>query len=352
MVTIITKIIQKLKLKLIIIKQTKLWYLFLRFFFIPIFDFIWVNIVNLQGRLLALIYLFNKKNFYKIDKYEDSKLIQDSPEFKQIAKKVKNAINDDFINKLIGELKLKKEIDSSKNQFDDYRISFFPLLPDDVKDEIIKFALSEKNLVTATRYLKVLPVIKKLNVSLNIPVGNKVKGAQLWHKDDFGYKSLDIFLAISDINLNNGPISFHKTKNKLGVFFKIKNVIKSALPGERNKVTLEEFSKHFNQQEIGTLIGKSGTGIFIDSFTKYHKGGHCNSENRLILRVSYQTPDCSRDLKVDEFEEFPGHPKIKKKDIKNIFHKYILFKHRNKFLSFIKIDQLNLFLIKIFHYKR
>ena len=67
-------------------------------------------------------------------------------------------------------LKSKKEIDSSKNQFDDYRISFFPLLPDDVKDEIMKFALSEKNLVTAIKYLKVLPIIKKITRSNSIPL--------------------------------------------------------------------------------------------------------------------------------------------------------------------------------------
>ena len=346
-----TTIIQNLKLKLILIKHTKLWYLFLRFLFIPIFDFIWVNIINFQGRLLALIYLFKKKNFYKINKYEDSKLIEDSPEFQQIAKKVKNVINDDFINKLVEELKSKKKIDPLKNQFNDNRISLLQLLPEDVKNEIMKFALSEKNLVTATKYLKVLPVIKKISVYLNVPAGDKVQGAQLWHKDDFGYKSLDIFLAISDVNMNNGPLNFLKIKNKLGVFCKIKNVIKNALPGERNKVTLEEFSKHYNQRDIGALIGKSGTGVFIDSFTKYHKGGHCNSENRIMLRVSYQTSDCSRGLKVDDFEEFPDYPKVKKKDIKNIFHKFILFKYRNRFLSFIKIDQLTLFIIKTFHYK-
>ena len=347
-----TTIIQNLKLKLILIKQTMLWYLFLRFLFIPIFDFIWVYIINFQGRLLALIYLFKKKNFYKINKYESSQLIEDSPEFQQIAKKVKNVINDDFINKLIEELKLKKkQIDPSKNQFENYRTSFFPLLPDDIKDEIMKFALSEKNLVTAIKYLKVLPVIKKIIVYLNIPENDKAHGAQLWHKDDFGYKSLDIFLAISDINMNSGPLSFLKIKNRLGVFCKIKNVIKNALPGERNKVTLEEFSKHYNQQDIITLIGKSGTGIFIDSFTKYHKGGFCNSENRIMLRVSYQTPDCSRGSKVADLEEFPEYPKVKKKDIKNIFHKYILFKYRNRFLSFIKIDLLTLFIIKIFHHK-
>ena len=347
-----TTIIQNLKLKSILIKQTMLWYLFLRFLFIPIFDFIWVYIINFQGRLLALIYLFKKKNFYKINKYESSQLIEDSPEFQQIAKKVKNVINDDLINKLIEELKLKKkEIDPSKNQFENYRISFFPLLPDVIKDEIMKFALSEKNLVTAIKYLKVLPVIKKITVYLNIPANDKAQGAQLWHKDDFGYKSLDIFLAISDISMNSGPLSFLKIKNRLGVFCKIKNVIKNALPGERNKVTLEEFSKHYNQQDIVPLIGKSGTGIFIDSFTKYHKGGFCNSENRIMLRVSYQTPDCSRGSRVADLEEFPEYPKVKKKDIKNIFHKYILFKYRNRFLSFIKIDQLTLFIIKIFHYK-
>ena len=43
----------------------------------------------------------------------------------------------------------------------------------------------------------------------------------LWHKDDFGYKSLDLFLAINDIDEENGPLYFLKRREPLGVFYKI-----------------------------------------------------------------------------------------------------------------------------------
>ena len=343
---------QHLKEKLILLKQTKFWYFFLMFIFLPIFDFIWVNIVNFQGRLLGLVYLFKKRDFYKIEKYEEAKLIENSPEFQKIALIVKNSINEDLINRLKEKIEAEKTNDPLQNQYANYSVSFFSLLPENVKDEILKFALLEKNIATATKYLKVLPVAKKLLVYLNVPKEGEERGAQLWRKDEFGYKSLDIFLAVSDVNINNGSLHFQKNKNKLGVFFKIKNVIKNALPGERNKVTLETFSNYFKEEEVGALIGKSGTGVFIDSFTKYHRGGFCKSENRIMLRVSYQTPDTSRGLKINDPGEFPYYPKIKKKDIKNIYHKYILFKNRNKFLTFIRIDSIILFIIKIFHYKK
>ena len=196
--------------------------------------------------------------------------------------------------------------------------------------------------------------LEKAHCRINIPKEDedKEKGAQLWHKDDFGYKSLDIFLAVSDINSNSGPLYYLKTKNKLGVFFKIKEVIKNALPGERNKVLLDVFSNHFKENEIGALIGKSGTGIFIDSFTKYHRGGFCKSENRIMLRISYQTPDSLRGNEDYDPEKFFYYPKINKKDVKNIFHRYVIFKTRNNFLKFIKIDNIILLLIKIFHYKK
>ena len=62
------KITQYIKKKLIIIKQTRLWYFFVRFFFIPFFDFIWVNIINFQGRLIAIIFLFvDKKVILELD---------------------------------------------------------------------------------------------------------------------------------------------------------------------------------------------------------------------------------------------------------------------------------------------
>jgi hypothetical protein len=343
---------QYTKNKLVLFKQTFLWFYFLKFFFIPIFDLIWVNIINFQGRFLALLFQFKNKEYYKINKFEDVRFIENNPEFERIARIVKDSIDKKLINKIKNELDAVKFNDPSKNQFNNFNKDFFPLLPDHVKKEVVDFALLEKNLLTATKYLKVLPVIKKIIVYLNVPRLEKEKGAQLWHKDDFGYKSLDIFLGISDIDTSSGPLYFVKTKNPLGVFFKIKDVVKNALPGERNKVSLKTFSNYYNESDIGALIGKCGTGVFIDSFTKYHRGGFCESKERIMLRISYQTPDSKRGNKTYDPEKFFYHPKIYKKDVKNIFHKYVMFKYRNLFIKLLKIDLVIMFLVRIFHYKR
>ena len=333
---------------IVLFKQTRAWFVFIKLIIKPLFDILWVNVVNFHGRILGLIYSFNKKNFYKINKHEDVRLVENDPEFQKIVNLINGCMNESFINELKNKI---ENSPSNRDYMPNFLINFFPLLPDNVKDEILKFALSEKNIVTATKYLKVLPVIKKLIVYLNIPAPSEERGAALWHKDDFGYKSLDLFLAVSDININSGPLYYLKAKKELGVFLKIKNIIKNALPGERNKVTLESFSNYFDKDKIGALIGKSGTGVFIDSFTTYHRGGYCKSENRIMLRISYQTPDTKRGQQPYNQQEFAYYPKIKKKDIKNIFHRYILFKDRNKFLQFIKIDKIILSFIKIFHYK-
>ena len=122
------KIDQYIKKNLLKIKQTKIWYYFMRFFFIPLFDFIWVNVINFEGRLLAIFYNFKKKNFYKIDKHEGVKLIENDADFQKIANRVKSAIDDRLINQLKNGLANIKTNDSSKNQFNDYRKDFFPLL--------------------------------------------------------------------------------------------------------------------------------------------------------------------------------------------------------------------------------
>ena len=39
-----------------------------------------------------------------------------------------------------------------------------------------------------------------------------------WHKDDFGYKSLDLFLNITDIDENSGPLYALRKKERLEYF--------------------------------------------------------------------------------------------------------------------------------------
>ena len=63
-----------------------------------------------------------------------------------------------------------------------------------------------------------------------------------------------------------------------------------------------------------SFLSNIGDGIFIDSFTCYHRGGFCKSGDRLMLRISYTTPDS-----ID----------IIGKDNLNGFRYYDLYKIRN-----------------------
>ena len=133
-----------------------------------------------------------------------------------------------------------------------------------------------------------------VNISLNYNIPRKkdnVRGSMLWHKDDLGYKSLDLFMAVSDIDDLNGPFHAVKDKNKLGVLSKFDADIKNLVRGERSKIKLDDFEKFKKEEDIISLKGKSGSTMFIDSFSCYHRGGHCIQNPRILLRISYQGVD-------------------------------------------------------------
>ena len=184
--------LKSFKSKIVLLKETKFWYLFLRFIFIPVYDFTWKFIINFQGKILYYLYNLKKRNYHNLDK-NDKLLVKNNSNFISIAKDINNVIDDSLITDLKNNLLNKIETDPTKNQFVDYKIGLYDSFNDNLKDKIINFALSEENIATAANYLKVLPIISKITVYLNIPSA-KQKGSMFWHKDDFGYKSLDIFM--------------------------------------------------------------------------------------------------------------------------------------------------------------
>ena len=340
------------KAKILLIKETRLWFLFLKFIFVPLFNLIWQFIINFQGKIYYYLWNLKKRSFYNLNN-NDKLIIKNNSKFASIANDINNSINDELIEELKKKLFNQNEKSPDKNQYDDYRISIYEKLNDNLKEKIINFALSEENITTATKYLKVFPIIGKIQVYLNVPILNKTeRGAMLWHKDDFGFKSLDIFMTIKDLDLSNGPLYYVKPKHPLGVFFKIKDIIKNAKPGERNKVDVEKFKKYYPDDQTSFLEGKSGDALFIDSFTTYHRGGYCLSKNRIMFRISYQTPEATRVQSIDHTNGNYFHQKIKKNNVKNIFKKYLLFKKLNFFNKIINLPDKLIFIYRLMHFKK
>ena len=328
-------------------KNTKAWYIFLRFFILPIYDFIWTNVINFKGKKLHKN--FKKKDIeveYIMPKNLPSKIIRDDQDFKSIAYKISNSIDYDFINKKILEIKKDNSISRNRN----YIFEFFSFVSDELKQDIIKFAKSDKNLAIANDYLKVFPVVGKIHLYVNFPIDNEIERASmLWHKDDFGYKSLDLFIPITELNSSNGSMFYLDKKDDLHIFNRIPELIIDAKPKERNKVKINDFRKYYTKDEIKEFTGKVGDALLIDSFRVYHRGGYCEKKIRIMFRISYQTPDSSR---LQEFnnEYFDYYNKIKKKELNNEMEKYLFF-GVTFFTKFKSIVKFLLLFYRIVHIK-
>ena len=334
-------------------KETKTWRSLLLYFIKPIYEFIWQYLINFQGKLLYFLWFLKKRDYYELGG-NNKIIIKDNNEVSSLCKQILNFADDDFI-----EIQRKKIIQGdtgtigTKSAFRkksrNCSRQFFDDLPEDFKTKLINFATSEKMISTAAKYLKIFPIIGHIKVSINIPRENeKEHGAMLWHKDDLGYKGLDFICFVNDVDDENGPFYTMKYKNPLGVFHKLKDVKINPLPGERNKVELEKFSKKYEDNEIIKLTGPSGISMFVDSISNYHRGGFCKSKYRIKLRIEYSSAEAvilgNPPKKL--FYQYLDQLEIKK----NLFIKFLLLK-RSFIVKNLNLSEISLKIFRLLHYK-
>ena len=332
------------------IKKTNLYYFLLKFFFIPIYTFFWEYILNIKSKILGFIFSLNTYNEEFINLEDNSKkLIKNNNEFINISKIISQNLTEDLIQKKITYIKSeeykKKLILNQAMAINPFVYNLFNDLNETVKKQIIEFATSNYMVKTANNYLGVYPLLARIYVNLNIPTNSKARSSQLWHRDDFGYKNLDLFLAINSIDENNGPLFVLKKKDPVNIFYRVKNEINSNLKGERGKILDKDFN-YLNSDDGGIikLIGEQGTGLLIDSIRNYHKGGYCKLDYRITLRINYMTSDSTFPIE-KMYKEREYWFNLLDNSKKNFFVKK-LFKKRNPLMKILNIPSL---LFKFYH---
>ena len=337
--------------KLSKIKEFIIWKYFLLFLVKPIYQFFWEFIINIEGKVLYFQWFYNnKKEYFNFDN-KDQLLLNDELSFKEIAKEILLKCNSQILKKSREDIgKRNVSLNLSNSGLNAYKNNLNYLLEDSIKKKIFKYACSEKILSTAAKYLKVFPTLNRIEVYHNIPnKSEETRGAMMWHRDDFGYKSLDLFIAITDIDDENGPLYSVDKKEKLGVFAKFSEIIDNPVPGERGKIENKKFEPYLKKMGSVVLKGKTGTGLFIDSFTTYHKGGQCLKKERLMLRFSYTTPDAiNLDDNSEELKFY--NDDLMKLMIDNKYINFLLFKKKIFFNKLISKNFL-LYIYRLLHYK-
>ena len=335
------------------LKRTDVWRLFIEYFIYPTFHFIWSFIINFNAKILYFLWNLKKRDFFNLDN-NDKLLVLNNDNFKNIGKMIlkESELLVDEAKKKLFEPAYAEEIKKNNAARAElpYSTSLYEKLSPDLKTEIVKFASSDKMITTASKYMKIFPILTRVDVGLNIPrEGGSLRAAMFWHKDGFGFKNLDFFMTITDVDENNGPFFCLEKKLKAGILKSFDNLM--VRTGERNKVNLINFDKYFKDSNIIELKGQSGTGIFLDSFSTFHRGGFCKSKDRINLRFSYQSHDAFCDNFLENPDYFIYDKSIKKSETKNIFKRFLFFKKPSSFIKFLTNKLIKFYYLIEYKYK-
>lgn len=330
---------------LINIKKTFIYKILILNFFSFFYEIFWQYVINFKGKILYFYFRTKtfKKRYYKLSK-KSFLLVRNDEDYKMIANEINNELTSNKIEKAKIDFAEKFNPDEDTK---DYSIDLTEYISENLKKKLIDFSLDSKNIKTATNYLKVLPYLAKVKLYMNIPLKNKnPKFSMLWHRDDFGYKSLDFFLAIRKIDTYNGPLHYVNNTYINNIFLQIPDENKEKIKGERNKHNLEHFNKFVSENNISSFLGDAGDGLWIDSFRVYHRGGQCLENERFILRISYQTPDNTRSGALDD-ENFFYNKNIKKVNLNKILERYYFFGHKSTIMSKLNLTKKLIYLYRL-----
>tara|TARA_B100001564_G_C20635945_1_gene669729 strand:- start:981 stop:1772 length:792 start_codon:yes stop_codon:yes gene_type:complete len=153
-------------------------------------------------------------------------------------------------------------------------------------DGLLRFCTSPILTSTAAKYLGEFPVISGIEVwnsPLSEASNNSLVGSQKFHLDNIDTRQLKVFLNITDIGENNGPLSFisESISNKV--------IAKNEYGNKKNVERLEDEVVYqiAKKSDLKQNIGSSGFITGIDTCRCLHYGSRNCSMGRQVLMVQF-----------------------------------------------------------------
>jgi hypothetical protein len=157
--------------------------------------------------------------------------------------------------------------------------------------ELVEFALGDRTLGAATRYLGMVPYLSHVDLvySLPRPGGNNID-SQLFHLDPEGLRQVKFFIQIFDVGEAEGPFSFIPADTSARVLRDIVAWRQRHGVEPSRRYSDEEVAAVGGQRALVTVQGPAGTAIAIDTSRCLHLGSRVQPGTfRLMLYLQYCT---------------------------------------------------------------
>jgi hypothetical protein len=147
-------------------------------------------------------------------------------------------------------------------------------------------ALSEPLVDAATGYFGSVPRLFYLDVWVTRPnIEDDHYGSQLYHLDKMDDGMLSLFVNVSDVDRDCGPLTFIPAN--------VSRRIREGTDYERidilgdGRLTDEMVFAHCSRDEEVEIVGRPGTGGFVDTSRCLHAGSRCKNGERVIMVIRY-----------------------------------------------------------------
>jgi hypothetical protein len=264
-------------------KSHPLWKLFVQVA-APVFDFLWKYVMHPRRKAYAWGYRYRNSGTASANTLQTNgiDMLPSDSNFLDFALWLRARIPDDLLHRhkqrLLG--------DEDEQAF---TVNIESELDVDTRLRMLEFGLSPEILTPTLKYFGLVPRLSGVLVLYNIPKSSLGPvGSQEWHRDEGLYKSINLFMCLSDVSDDSGAyyaISQRDIDRHAEIPF---DYIDTSLSlWRRFRHSDELIRKYVPTFTALRLAGGPGSSAFVDPGLCYHRGGWCLTQDRLMLQISF-----------------------------------------------------------------
>ena len=156
------------------------------------------------------------------------------------------------------------------------------------ESSIVQFALDDNVLSIVSEYLGIVPILASVHLMRSSYTADVPRASQLFHCDYEDLRQMKVFVAASNVQPENGPLtalSAHnsrRVKSKLGYHY----------GGKTFRVPDHSVASLVSNDDVRVFTGSEGFVTFIDTSSCLHFGSrvHEGADPRLVVQFQFLTP--------------------------------------------------------------
>jgi len=144
--------------------------------------------------------------------------------------------------------------------------------------ELVRFMVSRPIVEAAARYLGSVPILARAHLWWS-PPNESARSSQLFHNDREDTEQLKLFLHVTSVSEENGPLTLLPARTSRRV--------RRQLGGHKRRLRDQQIEPTGALCDQVRLTGGAGSAAFVDTSSCLHYGSRGNRSDRVMLAVQY-----------------------------------------------------------------